>query len=106
MTEKIVTEPFNAYLIECFRAFQAEGLPPAMAAAMVQAHMAHGQAGALNRLAEAMEKIADLHTDPINLNRFNAMLAAQDAKRHETQTRRETAESREALGEMLKEATL
>jgi hypothetical protein len=100
MSEKIVTGLANPFLAEAFRAFQAEGLPLPLAAEMVKAHVAHAvgveQAKALNRLADAAEKVAKL-ADPVLAGEFIAFLKAAEVKRTENKDARKDEEARAAL---------
>jgi hypothetical protein len=100
---KLITEPHNPFLMETFRAFTAEGLPLPLAGAMTQAHIAHAhakaaidQATALERIATALESIAQL-TDPVRAGAFLALLKAGEAKREETKEGRTKEDAMAAL---------
>ena len=109
MTEekKLITQPHNPFLLETFRAFSAEGLPPAVATAMTQAHVAHAhakaaidQARALDRIATALEAIAPL-ADPVRAGAFLALLKAGEVKREENAEARKDAEGRAIFAKTL-----
>ena len=104
MSEKLITQPHNQFLLETFRAFHAEmgGRPESLplAATMTNAHVAHAAAKAqidtamaLGRIAASLETLTTLYADPVNKSRFDSMLAAQAEKREEN--RKERAKSAE-----------
>lgn len=97
MSEKLITQPHNPFLLETFRAFQAEGLPVPVAVEMVKAHVAHAvgieTAKALLRVADAAEKLAKL-ADPVLAGEFLAFIKAANHKRDEARTAKADAEAK------------